>query len=477
MAYSRSTKGAFQLWADTVGDQSYTWDNVLPYYRRSMNFTPPNAMTRFANATPSYDAAATAQGGPLDITYSAYAESWSTWVARGLAAIGMPGTGALLDGALNGSTWQLYTVDPSTGHRASSATNFLRPALSRPNLFVFTETMAERILFNSNATATGVTVTSGNSTFGITATKEVILSAGVFQSPQLLMVSGVGPRAVLEQHDIPVIADRPGVGQGMLDHMLIPLTYRVNLASIDTTSAEFVREFDTLGTGPVTNAGNDFIGLEKIPASFRANWSSETCNILDALPADWPEVEYLVLPTAVTGGTLPGAAYGTIFTALQAPQSTGNVSITSASMRDAPLINPNWLTAQADLDILVAAFRRVRQMAASEAMAGIIIGDEVLPGPSFQTEDSILAYFKFAGTSISHGHATNRMGKASNARAVVCPAGKVYGVKNRRWHPFLVKSVPPPPQGLPLDVHVELTNSSFGSARNRRLDLSLLIAR
>jgi len=431
VAYSRSSKGAFQLWADTVGDQSYTWDNVLPFYRKSMNFTPPNAATRFANATPNYNAAATAQGGPLDITYAAYAESWSTWVARGLAAIGVPSVGSFIEGNLSGSAWQLYTVNPATGHRASSDIAFLRPSLNRPNLVLFTNTLAERVLFNSRKTATAVEVTSGNSTFVIPVSKEVILSAGVFQSPQLLLVSGVGPKAVLEQYNISVVADRPGVGQGMHDHVIIPLSYQVNLASVDLTAASVVDDFNNYARGPLTNPGGDLVGLEKLPAAFRANWSSSTRTSLAALPADWPEIEYLVLPAAVTGDTIPGVAYAMLFAVLQAPQSIGNVSIQSARMSDPPLINPNWLTAQADLDILLAGFKRLRQMVASSAMADVIV-DEFLPGPSFQTDEEILAYFRLAGTSISHAHATNPMGKASDLRAVVGTTGKVYGVSNLR---------------------------------------------
>ncbi|RYP44791.1 hypothetical protein DL768_008782 [Monosporascus sp. mg162] len=432
MAYSLSSKGAFKLWADTVGDQSYRWDQIVPYYRKSMDFTPPDATTRWANATPSYNAASTAKGGPLGITYPAYAQSWSTWVAKGLAAVGIAPTTALLDGTLSGSTWKLFTVDHTTGHRASSDTAFLRPVLGRSNLVVFTDTLAERILFGANKVATGVEVTMANTMFTLTAKREVILAAGVFQSPQLLMVSGVGPKAVLQQYQIPVVADRPGVGQGLRDHILIPLTYRVNLASVDLTAAAVVAEFNNQARGPLTSPGNDFVGLEKIPSALRANWSSQTKTILDALPADWPDVEYLVLPVPVSDGAIPGAAYGTLFAALQAPQSLGNVTIVSAKMADAPVINPNWLTAQADLDVLVAAFKRMRQIVASSAMAGVILGEEFLPGPTFQTDEQILAYTRLAGTSISHAHSTNAMGKVADPKAVVGSTGKVYGVKNLR---------------------------------------------
>ncbi|KAJ8119748.1 hypothetical protein ONZ43_g3371 [Nemania bipapillata] len=205
------------------------------------------------------------------------------------------------------------------------------------------------------------------------------------------MVSGIGPAAVLRQHNITVLANLPGVGQGLVDHVLVPLTWRVNLEMPDTTSAASVSAFDNNrpATGPLTNPGGDYAGVEKIPEAFRANWSAETVAALDALPEDWPEVEYLVMPFAVTPGTVPGQTYASLLFVLQTPQSVGNVTITSASMRDAPLINPNWLTAQADLDVMLASFRRVREMAASSAMADVII-DEFLPGPSYQTDEQIL---------------------------------------------------------------------------------------
>ncbi|PSR79889.1 hypothetical protein BD289DRAFT_374900 [Coniella lustricola] len=453
LAYSRGSVGAFQLWADSVGDQSYTWSNVLPYYKKSMNFTPPNQQTRFHNATPLYDASQTARGGPLDITYPAYGESWSTWVSKGLTAIGLAQVGALLDGSLSGATFQLLTLNPQTGHRASSDTAFLRPIRYRHNLALYTETLAERVLFNSHKVATGVTVTNAKgTTTTITAKKEVVLSAGVVQSPQLLMVSGVGPASVLSQHNIPIVSNLTGVGQNLLDHILIPITWPVNLATPDVTSAAAVRAFDnnSPATGPLTNPGGDFVGLEKIPASLRANWSSTTKTALGGLPADWPEIEYLVRPFAVTNNTVAGVNYATLFLVLQAPQSKGTIGISSASMHDPPVINPNWLTAQADRDVLLAAVRRARQMAASPAMAGVIAGPEFLPGTSFQTDAELLQYFTLAGTSIHHGHATNKMGKASDPAAVVGPTGKVYGVGNLRVvdssaFPFLLPG--PGPQG------------------------------
>jgi len=276
MSYSHSSKGAFQLWADTVGDQSYTYENVVSYYRKSMNFTPPDNESRFANATPLYDPADTFTGGSLAVTYPSFATSWGTWIAKGMEAVGIHKTDAFINGNLNGSSWTLDTISHHNGFRASSESAFLRPYLSRPNLALFDWSLAERIIFNDCQVAIGVEVTTAQTTYNLSATSEVIISAGAFQSPQLLMVSGVGPAALLQQHNITILADRLGVGQGMNDHILFPLTYKVNLAIDPTMTAQDIYDFNTYAVGPLVNPGGDYAGLEKIPPALRASFSAKT---------------------------------------------------------------------------------------------------------------------------------------------------------------------------------------------------------
>lgn len=264
MAYTRGTVDSYQKWADQVGDQSYTYDNIQPYFKKSLNFTPPDIAKRGANATPQYDLSTLAQGGPLDLTYSNYAQAIATWFQEGMQAIGILPQNGFTSGYLNGSSWVLATINHTTGFRASSETAFLDPALGRPNLTIYNETMAKRISFNGKK-ATGVQVESRGIEFAISASKEVIVSGGTFQSPQLLMVSGVGPAATLRQHGIPVIADRPGVGQNMWDHVLFGPSYRVNVQTssalafgdnLEVAGEEFVEQQD----GPLASPGGDFLG-------------------------------------------------------------------------------------------------------------------------------------------------------------------------------------------------------------------------
>ncbi|KAE8416770.1 putative choline dehydrogenase [Aspergillus pseudocaelatus] len=439
MAWGESSRGAFQKWADEVGDQSFTYDKIAQYYKKPVRFSPYRSGTRFANATPSYDLAQVSDSGTLDVTYPAYAYSWTTWLAVMLDSAGMPATDSFMDGSLNGSAWHMSAVNQAHGTRASADVAYLRPALGRSNLAVFDNTLAERIVFSNGKVATGVQVSSKNSTFTLKARKEVIVAGGVFQSPQLLQVSGVGPKALLQKHGIPVVADRPGVGQNMQDQIFADIVHRVNIPTASTlgiTEADIVA-YKTNATGPLTNPGGEFGGFEKIPAALRTGLSNATAKTLEKYPSDWPEIQYLALPEFIGNlGTTPapndGYNYASLMGTLMTPTSRGTVTISSSSMRDPPLINPNWMTTQADLETMVAIFKRMRQVWASPAMREIIIGEEYWPGPSVRTDEDIIAFLKQTATPMSHAMSTCKMGKKSDPLAVVDSRGRVIGVKNLR---------------------------------------------
>ena len=279
MAYERSTVGAFEMWANEVGDASWTYENVSDFYYRSLNFTPPDQNKRIANSTPDYDTSTLGTQGPLKLGYANYAQAFSTWIAKAMVAVGIPSINGFTSGKLLGSAWLVHTLNHTTGYRDSSETAFLRPFLGRENLVVYTDTLAEKILFNGS-TANGVRVSNGNNSYTISATKEVIVSAGTFQSPQLLQVSGVGPADLLKKYDIDVVADRSGVGYGMNDHIFYGISYRVN---VQTDSAlqygqamqQAIEDFDNEQSGLLSSPGGDFGGYEKLPHDIRANFSQQ----------------------------------------------------------------------------------------------------------------------------------------------------------------------------------------------------------
>ena len=177
-------------------------------------------MTRLTLATGSvmYDDTVwdNSLAGPLSVAWPNYVEPVASSFVEGLPNIGIfPNDLNFNSGFLNGSAWTTFTITGDTQHRDSSQSSYLNDSLHNTDIVVYTQSMAKRILFDQNRTATGVEVSQGPTRFTLSASKEVILSAGVMQSPQLLMVSGIGPADILASHNIPVISDLQGVGQNL----------------------------------------------------------------------------------------------------------------------------------------------------------------------------------------------------------------------------------------------------------------------
>lgn len=286
-----------EQWASDVNDSSYTFDAVLPYYKKSATFTAPNMNERAKNATPEYSTEGfQSNGGPLQVSYANYAQPFSSWMDLGMNAIGIKNTQDFNLGSLMGAQYCSSTIDPSTEFRSSSQSSYL-DTIKPSTLTTYTDTLAKKIVFDDK-TATGVQVKGAlGNTVTLSATKEVIVSAGVFQSPQLLMVSGIGPSDILEEHGITVVADRPGVGQNMWDHPFMAPSYRVQVNTLTKFATNLIYAAGELingviaKNGQLTNPIADFLAWEKIPASLRSGWSQSTKAALEKFPSDWPEAE------------------------------------------------------------------------------------------------------------------------------------------------------------------------------------------
>lgn len=278
-----------------VNDTSYNFDELLPYFKKSTSFTPPDMSKRFANSTAKYTTDSYGTGGPVDVSFANYATPLSTWLSKGFAGVGMPEADDFNSGTLNGYQWCASTIRNSDATRSSSQA-FVDSARGNRNLKVYINTMARKVLFDENKTAIGVEVESTGITYKIHASKEVILSAGTFQSPQMLMVSGVGPKATLEEYNIEVLADRPGVGQNMWDHIFFGPAMEVNFNTLTRIAHDPIylaeQAFDYLFKHDgVLSSSVDWLGWEKLPDAYRANLSSSAKSDLDSFPSDWPEVE------------------------------------------------------------------------------------------------------------------------------------------------------------------------------------------
>lgn len=402
------------------------------------------------------------QGGPLQVSYPNYASSFSTYVLPAFSEIGIPTAPDFNSGDLLGAQYAAVTIDPYDATRSSSQTSFLRQAQNRSNLNVFDLTMAKKVIFDDNKRATGVEVDTGDT---IMARREVILSAGAFQSPQLLMVSGVGPAQMLRQFNIPVVADRPGVGQNMTDHIMFGPSYKITLETLGGILQQPQRwlqelmNYFTQAQGPLTNPVVEFLGWEKAP---RNMISPNASAILDALPDSWPDIEYMIAPgyvgdfsSLLMGAPLDGNNYGVILGAIVAPQSRGTVTISSADASMPPVINPNWLTHPVDQQVAVAAYKRTRAAFDSNAMrparmpaaggsnssavssgsansTGAGMEPETYPGPNVQTDAQILNAIMGSYQTVYHASCTCRMGKLDDPNAVVDTHGRVIGVQGLR---------------------------------------------
>lgn len=175
---TRGTTGSYQLWADAVGDQSYTFANILPYFQKSVNFTPPNYAKR-GGPPIAYDPLAySPSGGPLHVSYWNYFIPVSQYIMKGLVALGFKENGGIQSGSLLGFAQFPATLNPDTQIRDSSETSFGQQAIAETSLKIYLRTLARRILFTGKK-ATSVRVTTGNNTsYVLSARKEVILAAG-----------------------------------------------------------------------------------------------------------------------------------------------------------------------------------------------------------------------------------------------------------------------------------------------------------
>ncbi|KAI4191855.1 MAG: hypothetical protein LQ348_003396 [Seirophora lacunosa] len=237
--------------------------------------------------------------------------------------------------------------------------------------------LAKRVVFDESKLATGVAVDSTEYQYQISAAKEVILSAGAFRSPQLLLVSGIGPKETLAEQGITLLADRPGVGQSM-----------------------FIRSFEKLNKTAV---------------------SAQTRQDLDStFGVDWPDIEHLFFD-----GTLVGAPFVASF-------SRGNVTINSTDTARNPIISPNWLLDPRDQEVAVAGFKRAGQIFQTKSIRPILLGEEDFLGTNVTSDEDVLAVIRQSATSIDHAAGTCAMGKTGDRNAVVDARASVIGVQGLR---------------------------------------------
>ncbi|CAD6576570.1 MAG: hypothetical protein CYPHOPRED_006033 [Cyphobasidiales sp. Tagirdzhanova-0007] len=452
MIYHRPSNGSLQKWADDVGDQSYSPKNFFPFYHQSVSI---NANEQYISANntimPQDTGADYPTNGPLRISFGGYTQALETWMFRVYQDIGMKAIPGLIDGQLLGTAFAFATIDNRNGHRVTSESSYLQMAFNQSlPITIYSSTQAQKILFNEEKMATGVQcMTAGTfgtspAIFNLTAGKEVIVSAGVFQSPQLLMVSGIGNKTQLESFEIDTISDLPGVGQNLWDHIFFGTSRAVDFITASAGEqdpsglAEAAELFVSNGTGPLSEV-NNLYAWEKLPEPYRSQLSAGTQQSLNnSFPSDWPEVEWLDLSSYYSeggigvGDPLDGKQYATLVTALISPFSRGTVCLRSSSMSDRPLVDPAWLSDTRDQEMVVQMFKRTRQAWNITVGLGVADSVEAKPGLSVASDSQILNYIKSSLSTVWHAAGTCKMGLANDSMAVLDSQARVFGVKNLR---------------------------------------------
>ena len=424
MIYMRGQARDYDQWAHLTGDDSWSWDNSLPYFKLHEDHHKGGDALHGAKGTAP---------GVLQGDESAYGTAmrhlqaggewrvekqrlrWDVLDAFAQAAqqAGIPATDDFNRGTNEGVGY--FEVNQKSGWRWNTAKAFLRPHCEgRPNFELWTSAQVTRLLIEAqpdgSQRCTGVQVWNGHEMVIAHASKEVVLSAGAIGSPQILQLSGIGPAALLRQHGMEVKVDLPGVGGNLQDHLQIRTVFKVTgVTTLNTLAnslwgkARIGLEYAFKRSGPMSMA----------PSQLGAFTRSDPSQA-------WPNVEYHVQPLSLDAFGEPLHSFPA-FTASVCnlnPTSRGTVHIRSARFEDAPAISPNYLATQADQQVAVDSLRLTRRIAAQPALARYA-PQEFKPGTQYQSDDELVRLAGDIATTIFHPTGTTAMGRADDPMAVL----------------------------------------------------------
>jgi choline dehydrogenase len=407
MVYTRGNPLDYEHWA-AMGNPGWSFKDVLPLFKRSENSECFGANDYHGT------------GGPLNVTYLRSPSSINQAFLVACTEQGVPETedynGASQFGCAPAQVTQ------KNGERCSAAKAYITPNLARPNLTVITQAHTQRVVLQGKR-AVGAEFIKEGQIKQVRARREVLLSGGAYGSPQLLMLSGIGPAAHLRQHGIRVVHDLPGVGQNLHDHVTAVLIYRTQ------------RKEATFGIS--------WSGLAKIVRSI-FEWRKQRKGIITSNVAESqaflftdkteksPDIQLALCTGIVDDHTRKnhlGHGY-TLHVTLMRPKSRGSVTLQSANTKDAPLINPNFLSDPDDMASLIKGAQIGYDIMQSQAFAPYR-GNMLYPLDRNDPRQ-IEQFLRDHADTEYHPCSTCKMGPASDPMAVVDPTLRVYGMENLR---------------------------------------------
>jgi choline dehydrogenase len=415
MVFMRGQPADFDAWA-AEGNPGWGWPEVLPWFRKLEDSSRGPSAWRGA-------------GGPLSVTDVRAAVHP---LCRAYLQAGQE-MGLAFNDDFNGATAEgvgIYEITTRQGLRASSSSAYLAPARQRANLVVRTDARATQVLFDGaheGARAVGVRYLQGGQLHEARARREVILSAGAVNTPQLLMLSGVGPGAHLQAQGIAVVADRPAVGRHLQDHLCIDHLYRSRVPTLNSELGPWHRklwagmQYVLARRGPLAlsvNQGGGFVRSRPDLAAPNLQLYFSPLSYLRARPGK----RELMRPDPYPGFLLGAQPCR--------PTSRGALTLRSADPLAAPVITPNSLSTAHDRQEMLEATQFLRRLAAMPALHRLI-GEELQPGAHMRSDDQLAEDIRQRASTVFHPVGTCRMGR-NIAEAVVNHRLQAHGLLGLR---------------------------------------------
>lgn len=405
LIYIRGQREDYDHWA-ALGNTGWSYKDVLPYFIKA------EGNQRGACAYHGAD-------GPLKVSNINAKHELIEAFIKGAGQIGVP-----RNDDFNGATQEgagYYQLTTHKGWRCSTAKAYLRGARDRANLSIETNAQAAGLILEGKRVV-GVKYRQSGVMKTARCKGEVLLSTGAIQSPQLLQLSGIGPRALLEKHGIPVVVDAPDVGENLQDHLQLRLSYKC--AKPITTNDQLNSLWGQF------KLGMEWLFKRSGPLAVGINQGG--C-FMRALPEEVssPDIQFHVstLSADMAGGKVHPYSGFTMSVCQLRPESRGHIRIRSTDPFEPPEMQPNYLSTDLDRRTAVASIKAARAIAASPAMRPYVL-EEVKPGPLSADDASLLEFSRNYGATIFHPTGTCRMGVDANA--VLDPRLRVNGVTGLR---------------------------------------------
>jgi choline dehydrogenase len=403
MVYMRGQPADYDHWRQ-LGNAGWSYDDVLPYFKKAER--NERLHDRFHGAD-----------GPLNVAERPYTNPLSHAFVEAAQQAGLP-FNPDFNGALQLGCG-LFQVTQKNGRRWSAASAYLHPAAARENLTIVTKAQATRVLIE-NGRAVGVEYARGRRRHTARASQEVVLAAGAINSPQFLLLSGIGPAEELRARGVSVVHDLPGVGKNLQDHLNVNIVQRAKRGSaLDGKNRGLAPigvalEYLFYGTGPGTS-----------------NVAEAGAFAISELGAANPDVQYHFIPAQVVNhARTPMDGDGvTVHACCLRPQSRGEIRLASTDPLQPPVMDPNYLAADYDLKVLIAGLRQGRDILAPQAFKPWL-GEERLPGPAVQSNAELEDFIRATAETEYHPVGTCKMG--SDPMAVVDEKLRVRGIERLR---------------------------------------------